>query len=724
MKIKLKFLLFLFILFFSGHLLAADTATPSIYSLPLEELMQIKVKTPSSLTATTFQKIPAATLRITKEDIDLSGARNLYELFDIYVPNFEYLRHHFETDPMGLRGLISDRNDNILILVNGHVLNEHTHYGAIGEKNLCLFGDIHHIDVIRGSGSALYGYGAVAMVIDIITDTPETFEGVQVSTQLGLVEESQAVEVKYGQKFSDTVSFLFYSGVSYVAGADQSVSPLIFGSSFDTRFGQDVVSGEPVPYPINPDHATNRDILPIKLFAQLNLDQVSLWSRFSRGGQQFPWNLPISEFPSSYTASGDAKAFDELAQPCSGYQQTSVGAHYDQTLSDNWLINYELSADSTDYERAIIDEGGYRQEAYREDHYKAKVVSNLEIDSRQSVAGGTEFSYERFGLPSLSLFTSKPISNRFQTGMPQWNTQTLSLFGEYQFSPVDDFTFFIGGRFDRNQFTPWLFSPRFATIYSLSTEDTLKLFLTRSARIKFAEDLEYESLNAKESTNPDFLNSVEVRYEKQIGTAFFAGGSSYYNQLDFEDYLSLDSDKIISGQQKTVGVEAEFAYRTPVLTLSASHGYTKLVDFYLSNTLYSLAKDSKPYGYGSDLANWSNHITKLSARYAFNERFSVQTSLRIYWGFPGSVDYLTYQQAQNLLDVTLDEAGKQKLLSPSYFLNLGLSYRVHHHLCLNFTAYNVLGLLYRDANKRFFYDGFSAYRVDAPAYQLLMTYEF
>ncbi|MGA2070399.1 MAG: Plug domain-containing protein [Sedimentisphaerales bacterium] len=66
----------------------------------------------------------AAVTTVTAEQIKASGARSLFELLDIYVPNLQVIRHHWESDHIGLRGIINDRDDKYLLLVNGKVINE------------------------------------------------------------------------------------------------------------------------------------------------------------------------------------------------------------------------------------------------------------------------------------------------------------------------------------------------------------------------------------------------------------------------------------------------------------------------------------------------------------------------------------------------------------------------------------------------------------------------
>jgi outer membrane cobalamin receptor len=147
----------------------ADGKSTDLTGLSLDELMNIEVVSTATLTETKPRLVPAAVTTINAEQIKASGARSMFELLDIYVPNLEWLRHHWEPDAIGLRGIINDRNDKFLLLVNGRNMNQHTHSGAISELDLVELRDIHHIDVVRGPGSALYGPGAVSMVINIIT---------------------------------------------------------------------------------------------------------------------------------------------------------------------------------------------------------------------------------------------------------------------------------------------------------------------------------------------------------------------------------------------------------------------------------------------------------------------------------------------------------------------------------------------------------------------------
>ena len=63
-----------------------------LFEMSIEELMTIEVASTATLTKTKPRLVPAAMTTITKEDIWSSGARSMYELLDIYVPNLQWLR--------------------------------------------------------------------------------------------------------------------------------------------------------------------------------------------------------------------------------------------------------------------------------------------------------------------------------------------------------------------------------------------------------------------------------------------------------------------------------------------------------------------------------------------------------------------------------------------------------------------------------------------------------
>ncbi len=99
----------------------------------------------------------------------------LDELFEIYVPNVQVMRH--STQPhMGIRGIINEREDKYLFRVNQHI-----QMGAMSERDLPMLTDIDYIDFVRGAGSAIYC--AIAGAVNIVTFKGTTFQGLDVTAR-------------------------------------------------------------------------------------------------------------------------------------------------------------------------------------------------------------------------------------------------------------------------------------------------------------------------------------------------------------------------------------------------------------------------------------------------------------------------------------------------------------------------------------------------------------
>src|SRR5205809_4713308 len=84
-------------LFAATGLFADDLATgqAGLGELTLEQLINVPV-TAGTLGGSELRRVPASVTIITHEEIEDSGARNLNELLEIYVPELLYLDQNWE----------------------------------------------------------------------------------------------------------------------------------------------------------------------------------------------------------------------------------------------------------------------------------------------------------------------------------------------------------------------------------------------------------------------------------------------------------------------------------------------------------------------------------------------------------------------------------------------------------------------------------------------------
>lgn len=733
----------------SSNAEAEEPAKPEdLFEMSLEELMNVEIISMASLTSATRRLQPSAVTTITEADIQASGARSLYELLDIYVPNLQWIRNPWEADNLGLRGIINGRDDKYLLLVNGRVMNERTHYGAVSEKDLVLLKDIHHIDVIRGPGSALYGPGAVSMVINIVTHNAQTFQGTDITTKVGAVEEFYSTEIRHGRKEDDGFGFFWYAGIGSYVGADKYHAQQHYGFDFPSQSqypwwnpdwgvftgppslpADGTRAGEPLLHPnINRDGAMHRDLPPLKFFAQAAKDQWDLWLRYTRGGRQMAWDVgDLARVPWGWTEYGftwdlgDGQS-KKLMPNSFGYQQLTGYIGYTEELGAQTALDLAVSYDMMDYERYLR---GMVVDAYREDEYYGKAMIRHDISQGHKAALGFEVSHHELGFASPGWpHLDNPVNARIDAiePMPRWSSNLYSMLGEYQWEILPNATVFIGGRIDDHSNTDQMFSPRAALVLTPTEQDTYKLMWSRSVRANFEEEMKAQMLSGgSSSSQPEKLDSVELRYERQEtkNLTFAASLFSHYN-LELITYDGGSGATVPVATQKEWGIELEADYRTDKNRFSISHGYTKLVDFILEEGMETNLS-VHPYGYGDDLANWANHITKITAQHKLDSQWTLDSSLRIYWDFPGLKDAHDYYTA--LPDAAMN-AGWNDGSKGNFYLNLGLQYQPNKDLTFRIDGYNLLGVFDEDLNKRNYIGENGTFRSHAPAAAVTMTYRF
>ena len=80
-----------------------------------------------------------------------------------------------------ISGATGGSSENVLILFNGHRLNEDIDGGATVINLALPMAHVKRVEIIRGPGSALFGANAFLAVINLVTATAEDLEGVEVS---------------------------------------------------------------------------------------------------------------------------------------------------------------------------------------------------------------------------------------------------------------------------------------------------------------------------------------------------------------------------------------------------------------------------------------------------------------------------------------------------------------------------------------------------------------
>ena len=696
-----------------------------LLQLDLNQLMQVKLDGAATLTPTATRRMPASITSIDRKMIEQSGARSLFDLLEIYVPNFHYLPHHYEATHMGMRGLISHRDDKYLLVVNGRVLNEKTHYGALSERDMPTLGDIRKIDVVRGPGSVVYGPGAVSMVINIQTDTFADHDADGITLKGGAVDQFASMEVSKTIPFGSSADhgLWLYGAITDYEGAQNADSPLVYGKSGYTSWGQWVQGGEPVPYGPVDNHDTFHDWQKVKLHAHYQKQDFNAWLRYTQGGEKLTWEnktiynytLPVTGVPqSAYGINGV------------GYRQLTMDLSQLWALSSTVWFELKGGYDSTTYIRELWNSGnaGQYPENHREEEYLLRGTLNWNHSATHASALGIEEVYSRWGLNTSGYdYAYSSIIGR----MDPWDTNTFSIFGEHQWQMNSWLTNFIGLRADKDQYTDWMWSPRLAFVAALSDKDTVKSIFSRSLRKNNAEEL-YQLHKAGSDVMPEKLSSAELSYGHIFSEHTDITLTGFYNKAEVLDFNNTTLHAQPVGTLKYGGLELEVGYKSDDLRLSFSHSYTKQDSFELApggSTRITAAH----LGYGNDLNNWSNHITKLNGAWQFAPKWTFTSDLRIYWYYQGALDIIeqtndAWSKNHKASTTNLTDFGYTDSVGPAYFFDLGLQYQTDHYGKFGLYGYNLLGMVDQKYNKRLYLLNVNNYRADAASVALNYEYKF
>jgi outer membrane receptor for ferrienterochelin and colicins len=146
----------------------------------LQGLLEQQVVSTASKQAETASDAPATSTVLTAEDMHRHGIRTLDEAINFLAMGV-VVENNFHNFEMGARGVNfnGDYGDHVLLLVNGHTMNEQWGGTAYFDRGMGIpFEIIDHIEVILGPGSVLYGSNAMLAVINIVTKRAKDWDGV------------------------------------------------------------------------------------------------------------------------------------------------------------------------------------------------------------------------------------------------------------------------------------------------------------------------------------------------------------------------------------------------------------------------------------------------------------------------------------------------------------------------------------------------------------------
>jgi iron complex outermembrane receptor protein len=443
-----------------------------------------------------ISKAPAVASVITAEQIRDMGATNLDQVLES-VPGLHVSLSSERSSPIYvIRGIYSDFNPDVLLLVNGVPIT-HVWLGDRGARSTLPVRSIERVEIIRGPGSAVYGADAFAGVINVITKSAQSIDGVEVGGLVGSFDTREAW-ILGGKSFESFDVSLTLEGYTSDGDSDRVVES--DGQSFfDGLFGTNAS--------LAPDAM---DARMDRLDARLQVDSGYWTARGWYWGQRDLGNGP-----------GLAQALDGAADAETDNVLVDVTYHNDR-VSRDWDVMARLSymdieGDSendlyppgavlpigSDGNVAIggnpvsFTDGLKANPGINEDHYRADISAFFSRfrDHRLRLAAGVHYveltarESKNFGPGVIIDNTETPVDGTLTnvTGTPfiftpdeDRTTYYASVQDEWKISR--DWNLTAGLRYDHYSDFGSTVNPRLALVWNTANDLTSKLLYGRAFR--------------------------------------------------------------------------------------------------------------------------------------------------------------------------------------------------------------------------------------------------
>lgn len=605
--------------------------------LSLGDLLTMEITTGSFLELD-LKKSPLSMTVITREMVRASGARHMSELLDIYVPGFIYNINKWNGTLWGMRGVSNDRNTKIIYLVNGHKMNTQSRDGFQSETVLGMLGDIERVEVLRGPAGLVYGTGAIAGIINVVTRKAEE-NGSEVTISGGTdgsrsIEGNLFMKPSDNQKISVTAGFRESEGFPYfqtriygTAGWPGAPGFRLGGPS-DGRYGMT---------PGNWKAAFDWTIGEFNLYARAThqVEHAGAWYILDPWPEIAGQPLWTGDDARATVVDGHAVANDNpywitteswdngLRQYLS--DNVMAEATYNLGLGENSL-KFKVGFDGSTTRNQQVDHGPYEKlkdtyrgikvhEAFGDKRWQVNGTYLLKSVAQLQAAFGAEFRMDIFGEDlegnNYQFYNDKKIS------IDNINYYTGTVFGEGFYDINEMLGAHLGLRLDIHS-RAVMFNPKVAAIIRPSDEHSIKLIYQTASNNGTVDNYEYNRYHVSDAgeietspqlqnrnmrpsetdttrptgsivqpapplselhdLKPEKVHSVELAYVGRFMDALTVQPSVAWGKIMDLFGWSQDLFRVVNvGQYEYINADLDIKYATDKFTIGAAHTYQRPV---------------------------------------------------------------------------------------------------------------------------------------------------
>jgi len=177
----------------------AQGDAPDLGDLGIEELGRVPVTSVSGRPEP-VQDAAASVFVITAEDIRRSSATSLPEALRL-APTLQVARINATQYAISARGFNNAIGNKLLVMIDGRTVYSPLFSGVFWDAQQVPLADVERIEVVNGTGGALWGANAVNGVINVITRSAQATPGVLASGFAGAT--ANEATLRYGGKLGD-----------------------------------------------------------------------------------------------------------------------------------------------------------------------------------------------------------------------------------------------------------------------------------------------------------------------------------------------------------------------------------------------------------------------------------------------------------------------------------------------------------------------------------------
>jgi iron complex outermembrane receptor protein len=470
---------------------ATDSASPGS---SLDDLLDVKISGAAKYDQTARQA-PASVTIITSEDIERYGYRTLADalmtvrgFFVSYDRNYTYV---------GVRGFSrpTDYNNRILLLLDGHAVNENVYGGALLGSDFPIELDVvDHIEIVRGPGSALYGTGAMLAVVNVVLKKGSALDGGRLALGGGSYRRLQGA-LSAGKDFERGPDLLVSAFGADVQGQD------LFYPEYDSPESRDGVAR---------GLDSDRSYGGLASVAWGDFRLTGLWTSRDKG---IPTGAYEVEFGDAAARTSDRRRFLDL--------------RYERGVTPNLLLTGRVYADHYGYK------GAYPYEILSfdgtdDDWYGGELRARWDPLPNNRLTVGAEYRDD-----TRADYRNFDAEATYFRGDFPFHVASFYLQDEFQVTPF--LALIAGLRHDDYSTVGSSTNPRAAIVFNPAPSSTAKLLYGRAFRAPNIYETRYEDplagAKANPSLEPERIETIEAIWEQRLTPSLFGTVSLYQSRI-------------------------------------------------------------------------------------------------------------------------------------------------------------------------------------------------